>query len=381
MLKINKSCTGCCACVSICPKKCIEMKMDKEGFPYPYIDASECVNCHLCEKVCQKEIDKGELSTQLGYACYHEDKLIQKQSSSGGVFFALAQWVLEKSGVVFGAAFDDNLILRHVSVVSIDAVKKLQGSKYVQSLIGNTYVEAEKFLEMGRWVLFSGTSCQITGLKKYLRKTYKRLITIDFLCHGVPSPGLLEEYFSYCEKKAGARIDTKNLPNFRDKSIDWRNYSIKIFFENGEEYSNVHYEDWYMRLFLENYSLRLSCYQCPFSSGGTCADITLGDFWKIDKIYPSVYDKDGVSCIFINSKLGQNIWEGIKMSFHAVEIEKVELERLKASYSGKRRIPWRRKYLFKHFKKMSFECLCVNVRKTSFLEKVIRKAGRKFSRR
>ena len=196
MIKIarKEDCTGCHSCYNVCPKKCIDMKFDEEGFLYPSIDSSKCVECGLCEKVCPI-IHTIEIENEpIAVGCYNKDEKIRMDSSSGGIFTLLSELVIQYGGVVFGAEFDENYNVRHSYVDNIEDLYKFRGSKYVQSTIGNSYYNAKQFLEQGRQVLFSGTPCQITGLKRYLQKDYDNLICQDIVCHGVPSTNVWEHY-------------------------------------------------------------------------------------------------------------------------------------------------------------------------------------------
>ena len=194
ILEKNKCC-GCYGCVNICPKKCISMKYDNEGFAYPVVDKEKCVNCGLCEKACPtfKNLNLEKYNYE-GYVCYNTNEEARKSSSSGGIFILLCEEVINKKGVVFGASFDENFIVKHSYAETLEGCKKFKGSKYVQSQIGDTYKQAKKFLEEGRIVLFSGTQCQIKGLNLFLNKKYENLLAVDIICHGVPSPMVFEKY-------------------------------------------------------------------------------------------------------------------------------------------------------------------------------------------
>ena len=200
MIRVNdkKECCGCNACVQSCPKKCIVMARDEEGFLYPEVDYSQCVECGLCEKACPiLNAEKKQDMVLKCYVAYAKDESIRLQSSSGGVFTLLAEAILQKQGIVFGASLDENMQVKHISIDNVADLSLLRGSKYVQSDIGNTYIEVKKNLENGRQVLFSGTACQIAGLKQYLRKDFENLYTIDILCHGVPSPKVWDLYLQW----------------------------------------------------------------------------------------------------------------------------------------------------------------------------------------
>lgn len=226
-IKDKKDCCGCSACVSKCPAKCIELKEDEEGFLYPEVNKVLCMDCSLCEKVCptisgEFENDRRPLASYIAYA---EDLSVRLESSSGGLFSLFAENIIVNGGIVFGAAFDSDWTVRHTAVDLKNELNRLRGSKYMQSRIENTYKEAEKFLKSGRKVLFSGTACQVAGLKTYLGKDYENLYTIDVLCHGVPSQRVWKLYLEEQEKRNDSHV---KMVSFRWKNTGWKNYSLKL---------------------------------------------------------------------------------------------------------------------------------------------------------
>ena len=292
MIKITdkKDCCGCAACVQRCPKQCISLKEDGEGFLYPVVDESLCVGCGLCEKVCPiiNRPEKLPVKEVLAVKNRNEDE--RMASSSGGVFVALAKNVIDQGGVVFGAVFDENWEVKHTYAESMDGVRPMMGSKYVQSRIGDTFRQAERFLKEGRKVLFTGSPCQITALHNYLRKDYPNLLSVDFLCHGVPSPGVwrryLDEVLDRSARRAAAGKNTvlssslKSLPvitgiEFRDKTLHgWQKYSFVVrgasaskADKNSVLLSDIHYDNPFMKGFLRNVYLRPSCYRCKCKNG------------------------------------------------------------------------------------------------------------------
>lgn len=304
----KEDCVGCNACVQRCPKTCISMEADEQGFLYPKVDLDRCIDCHLCEKVCPV-INQSEPRKPLGtYAAKNKDTEIQRQSSSGGVFFALAEKVIEDGGVVFGARFDENWEVIHDFAESLEQVKAFLGSKYVQSKIGNTFSQAEAFLKEERKVLFSGTPCQIAGLRLFLKKDYGDiLILVDTACHGVPSPMIWKEFLIGNSKNTGYSTNSISDISFRDKRDGWDKYGMRIvYMKNGEQ------NEWYcpmtdnifMHGFLKDLYLRPSCYDCPAKCGKSHSDITLADFWGIDRSDPYLYKKGYFSLVLANSKNG-----------------------------------------------------------------------------
>jgi len=306
-IKDKTNCSGCYACYNICPKSCITMKSDTEGFWYPEVDKNKCVNCDLCENVCPILHDRIIDNAPKAYACYNKDEVTRLKSSSGGIFSLIAKYVLKQKGVVFGASFDENFQLVHTYTESEDEIYKFRGSKYVQSKIGHSYSLAKKYLEDDRIVLFTGTPCQIDGLKSFLKKDYEDLITQDIVCHGVPSPKVWEKYKSEVAK--GHKIINVS---FRDKSKGWSNGSLKIDFDDGTSFSQLGSDNIYIRGFIKNLYLRPSCFDCHSKSIHRNSDITLADFWGIQNIAPELNDEKGISLILINSVIGQKILDDIK---------------------------------------------------------------------
>ena len=305
----NYECTGCHTCSEICPKKCITMTADKEGFLYPVVDKEKCIGCNLCEKVCPV-ISKNETNNNpIAFAAWNKDEAIRAKSSSGGVFTELAQYVIGHGGTVFGAAVNDNIKVEHIGISNIEDLGKLRGSKYVQSRIGNTYSKAKSLLEKGEYVLFSGTPCQIEGLLKYLGHDYDTLITQDIICHGVPSPLVLSKYLEFRQKKLKSKI--KNI-QFRNKTYGWKNYAFNIELEDGTNDIQKGNENLYINCFLTDMCLRPSCYNCNFKSDIRPSDFTLADFWGIENIIPNIDDDKGISLVFANSDKSKRIFNEIK---------------------------------------------------------------------
>lgn len=304
MIEINDKfkCCGCSACVQRCPKQCISLKEDDEGFLYPVVDKENCIDCGLCEKVCP-ELHVAEERVPLNvYAIKHKNEEIRMKSSSGGVFTLLAEQIIDEDGVVFGARFDDSWEVMHDYAETKEDLDAFRGSKYIQSRIGNTFQQAEHFLKQGRKVMFTGTPCQIAGLKKYLRKEYKNLLAVDFVCHGVPSPKVWRMYLK--EISLGENI---TRVNFRSKKVGWKKYRMVV---NGKGclIDELFYENTFMQTFLRDFILRPSCHQCVCKAGRSGADITMGDFWGIEKILPEYDDDKGCGLILNYSNNGLDIY-------------------------------------------------------------------------
>ena len=312
----KEKCCGCTACVHICPTKCIEMKEDKEGFLYPATDNEKCINCRKCEEVCPIDNiinDNTETNTFVGY---NKDEIIRKNSSSGGIFSLVAEWVLSQNGVVFGAAFDENFEVCHIAVETKEELSKLCGSKYVQSRLDNTYPFVKKYLENDRKVLFTGTGCQVAGLKKFLNKDYANLYAVDVLCHGVPSPRIWKMYLDDKKKQYNATIDKIE---FRNKAFGWKNFSVNIEFSDNQKYCIKFYEDKFMQMFLGNIDLRPSCYNCRFKGFPRISDMTIGDSWGIENYMPDMDDDKGTSVIIVNSLKGKQMLDAFMGSLNLRE--------------------------------------------------------------
>lgn len=306
VLEKNK-CSGCGACANICPKKAIKLIEDNEGFKHPEIDQDKCINCGLCKKTCPVLNTKENSSLNKCYVAYNKNDEVKKTSSSGGIFDVIARKILDDNGIVIGAAFNDDMELNHIAIEKIDDLEKLKGSKYLQSNIGNMFSYVKEKID-DKKILFVGTPCQVAGLHAYLKKDYNNLICIDLFCHGVPSPKLFNKYIKELEDSNNSRVVKYN---FRDKKTGWDTYSNTYKLENDKEISQLQKDNNYMKLFLSDIALRESCYNCNFKLGNKYSDITLGDFWGVQKYYPEMYNKQGVSAIIVNTEKGQKIFKDI----------------------------------------------------------------------
>lgn len=352
--KNKKDCTGCHACYSICPQSCIFMETDNEGFWYPKVNYDKCINCGSCIEVCPIINKKTVTNKPLAYACINKDETIRLESSSGGIFTLVAEQVIGNGGVVFGVGFDEDFKVVHSYVKNKEWLGEFRGSKYVQSKIGDTYKQAKDFLKQGREVLFTGTPCQISGLKSYLGRDYDNLFCMDNICHGVPSPKVWEKYVSYREHVASSK--TRRIA-FRHKDKGWTRYSVLFSFHNNTEYLRTRRHDLFMKAFLKDICLRPSCYSCQFKTLHRESDITLADFWGIQRILPDMDDDKGTSLIFVNSAKGQAMFQKIKdkMVYKEVDINQAALYNSAAiksvEYNPKR------ESFFKELEKLPFDKL------------------------
>lgn len=352
-LKEKIKCNGCSVCAAVCPKNCITMTSDELGFLYPQIDETLCIDCGLCEKACPVFNSDVPETTPKAYAVKNTQENIRMQSSSGGVFTAVAEKILADGGVVFGAAFtDDFKAVEHIAVENTEDLHKLRGSKYVQSRIGDSYEKAKRELGKGRKVLFTGTPCQIGGLLSFLKKDYENLFTQDIVCHGVPSPSVWEKYVELREQKSGAKTA---FASFRAKNTGWVKFSMLMKFENGKEYTQPLSDDLFVQGFLKNIYLRSSCYDCAFKTIYRQADITLADFWGVWNVHPEMHDDKGTSLVITNSEKGECLINSISNQLEIIETDVNEA--VKFNSAAEKSVPHnpQREAFLNDFKNTDFE--------------------------
>lgn len=332
ILSNENLCTACTACKHACPVQAITMKRKPDGFLYPHINENICVGCGKCKKVCPIENIPVLYEGSECLAAYNKNEGQRLKSTSGGVFYLLAQQILREEGIVFGAAYNSENKVVHQKVVSIDDISALQGAKYVQSELNDTFLDAERALKAGKDVLFSGTPCQIAGLKKYLEKDYEKLLTVDLVCHGVPSPLAWESYLEYRKDKDNQEKIADKI-NVRSKETGWSrySYSVQYSYNDGYVYQKPSGQDPYMRAFVSNMTLRPSCNECHFKGLKRCSDFTLGDFWGIWNIKPEMDDNKGTSLVVIHSEKGKEYWEKIKSYCESVSVSEEESYRENSS--------------------------------------------------
>lgn len=337
------NCCGCSACVSVCPKHCIKMEEDNEGFLYPAVNENNCINCGLCEKVCNVLYPYERREPQRVFAAINKDERVRFKSSSGGVFYILAERIIHNGGVVFGARFDKNWQVVMDYTEDMEGVELFMGSKYVQARIENAYADVKRFLIEGREVLFSGTPCQVAGLRKFLRKSYENLLTIDFICHGTPSPRVWKIYL----EDVTSRSNIIKSVEFRNKTKGWNNFSFRIKYNEEDKTISMlspFFQNHYMKAFLQDITLRPSCYACKAKGGSSHSDITIADFWGINTIYPNMDDDKGTSLVLINTKKGND-----SLDFTQMNVEETTYDCIKSlnpAYSASAKIHPKRKEFF-----------------------------------
>ena len=383
-IKNKKDCCGCSACVQKCPKQCISLYEDNEGFLYPRINTESCINCGLCELVCPVLNQAEERIPMEVFAAKNPNEEIRKESSSGGIFTLLAEQTIDYGGVVFGVKWNEHFEAVHAYTETKEGLADFRGSKYVQSLTGNTFKQTEQFLKQGRQVLYSGTPCQIAALKLYLKKEYDNLLTIDIICHGTPSPGVFRWYLSEELQMTAARQNNKKLElsnpstitsiakadilakeqgfkikdiRFRDKRLGWKNYHFTFSLVNistsaQTSISHPFHENTFMRGFLRDIYLRPSCYACPAKSGKSDSDITLADYWGINMLIPELDDDRGISAIIVNTKKGQIVLHSTDAELYTAPYEDICTKNPSLLKSGS--VPQYRETFFSHKHKKGF---------------------------
>lgn len=314
---VGSSCTGCEACAAVCPQGCIEMRPDADGFAYPHVDRARCADCGLCDLRCPLEPLRAAARPLASYGARTRDRDVLAHSSSGGLFTELARSVFRAGGCVFGCALDSvSLRARHVKAESESELAPLRGSKYVQSRIGNAYADCARELRSGRQVLFSGTPCQVAGLKAFLGADQANLLTVAVVCHGVPSPAVFERYKGEAARALGAPV---RRVFFRSKVNGWKRQTI-VAETDGASQAEL-FPRSYLRDF--NRMLRLSCHACPFRAGRSEADLQIGDFWGLDALYPEHDDDLGMSVAIVWTEKGRRAFESLAVESFPVPYEHV----------------------------------------------------------
>lgn len=363
----KKNCCACGACMNICPKNAIKMQEDEYGFLYPRIDEKKCVQCGACQKVCAYQNGQVGNTPIKCYAAVNKDKEELMKSASGGIFAAMATTILKDGGVAFGAALDfedGHAHPHHIAVREESQLYRLQGSKYVQSVIENTYAEAKEELDLGKKVLFSGTPCQIAGLYGYLRKEYENLITVDVICHGVPSAKMFDDFLQNETKRRGAEKVKSYI--FRDKKKGWGTNN-RIDFEYGPGKNKKIYIPArltsYNTFFYDGDIFRENCYKCPYAKKARIGDFTIGDYWGIEKEHPELMSRDefdekkGISCMLVNTEKGLKFNEHVRKILYIKESTFDKIKKKNGQLNHALNETKKRNYIMKKYRTESYEKL------------------------
>lgn len=367
---IGKDCTGCSSCYNICNSNAISMIPDSEGSYYPVVDYSKCKECKACVNRCPilSNIDNADYSYPKVYAAWNKDENVRINSTSGGIFSALAHSVISEGGIVVGAIYDENFEIKHVCIDNEGKINELRQSKYAQSIIGNIYRQVKDYLQNGKTVLFCGSPCQSAGLQNFLNKKYDNLYCCDFICRGVISQKVYQKYLKDLESIYDSKV---SKVHFKNKDFGWNRFSTKISFENGKNYHQDRNHDYYMKGYLKhNLYLRPSCHVCHFKTLPRVSDLSLGDFWGIGNYKKELDCDKGTSVILINSQKGQKLFDSIKNN---IVFEERTVENVIAGNScllETAKPGTYREYFFKKIDKQRFDLLIENIdRKANTIKK------------
>lgn len=346
-------CCGCTACASICGHKALTMVADEEGFVYPECDESACTDCGLCEKVCPVITrDASKIDNEIPIrvlALHNKDEQTWTSSSSGGVFSALAELTVNRGGIVYGAEYDDRFVVVHRGETSADGILKFRGSKYVQSDLTGIYREIRAHLRDGKEVLFSGVPCQVEGLKNFLLKPYDNLTTVDILCHGVPSPKVFADYISYIQRHT---ILPLRKVFMKDKTFGWGYQNLRLTYCGKTSEFNTPVSNLWNKIFYDHVANRPSCHKCRFKNLNRAGDLSIGDFWGIDRHHPEFASQNGISLLLINSLKGEKVWNDVRTNFNHIESDIEECLQPVLQHSSPEpsdRVPFWKEYLERGF--------------------------------
>lgn len=348
-------CYGCGACEQICGHEALRLNANTEGFLYPEIDSTKCTNCGLCEKVCPIDVNPTWRVKRTIAAKYQDPSVMD--SASGGMFKAIADYVLGKNGYIAGCVFDNSFNAVHILSNAPDDIRRMQGSKYVQSKIGNVYKEVRQKLREGHLVLFSGTPCQVAGLYGFLMKQYDNLITIDLICHGVPSPKLLQIYLDTTFRPKGNIIDFK----FRNKRKNgWCSQGSVTIEKNGkikEKRTSPFTDSYYYFYYMANDISRICCYSCKYSSTSRVGDITIGDYWNLQNILPNFDCSEGVSVALVNTDKGKKIVESLSGNLIQTETKLQEAVDANGNLKAPCEMPDKRKVIYAEISQYGYKAV------------------------
>lgn len=355
----KRKCCNCTACASVCPINCITMMTDKEGFKYPQADETKCINCGLCEKVCpvaHSEICFSNKYQIEGYVIRDKRKNVVSDSTSGGFFTSLAEYTLNKLGRVYGAEFDSQFRVHHICIDKIDDISKLRGSKYVASDVEDSFKKIKSQLDSGVYVFFTGTPCQVAGLKSYLRKDYKNLITMDVICRGTPSPLFWKKHLEYQENKHNSKI---KFIRIRNKTYGYHSGTMLIEFANGKKIYESARSNYYLKAFFGDLCSKPHCYNCAFKHEEHCSDFTVYDAWHAGELADIKDDDKGWTNLIIQSAKGKQIFKDIKDNYiyYPADYKKaIELDGIMVNNS----VPWngKREQFFNNIQNESLQDHC-----------------------
>lgn len=378
-IKDKSNCCGCEACMNICPKKCISMVEDEEGFRYPKIDKEKCINCKLCERVCPiiNEVKKDNTLNSLQfYASYNKDDRVLRNSSSGGVFSLLADFIYKKNGIVYGVVQENTFEVKFIRADHREDLEKIRGSKYLQANMNDIYNQVLMDLNNGRYVLFSGTPCQVAALYNFLKRDYEKLYTMDVVCHGVPSNTVYKKYIDFIENKFSKKV---TFIKWRDKINGWGPNNVTLYFNDNSKYTTISRENPFQTGFLDNIYLRPSCYKCIYAKLPRIGDISLADFWGYDGKLLKDNQNKGLSVVIVSSEKGKIIFEEIKENLILEKVsEQYVKDRCRHAYTHPI-VNENREKFFKDFKGMKFKKICrkYNMEQPTII-RLLKKVKRKF---
>lgn len=370
---ISNRCCGCRACEQKCPKQAISCKESNEGFLYPVIDENKCTNCSLCLNTCPVAsiVEEKDFSQQY-YAVWAQDKQVLKNSSSGGVFYPLAESFIKRGGYVCGCINDENCLPKHILTNNAKDLLKMQGSKYVESYIGHIYLRVREKLNEGIEVLFTGTPCQVAGLYKFLEKPFANLTSIDIICHGVPSRLLFSEYLKW-----QAKVHKGKITDYRFRSKDKHDWSLTYKMTVSKTHKNKVVEhmaslDPYYYSFLQGITYRESCYTCKYSSMNRVSDITIGDFWGIEQLDSRLNNPNGVSAVIINTNKGEAVFSNIKYLFFYESVCADQIKKCNGNLIAPTKRPQERTMIYLNLREQGFARLAKKdlKHKRYFVEKI-----------
>lgn len=371
-------CCGCQACVNVCPKGCITMKYDEEGYIYPVVDTEKCIGCNLCTKVChltnKDAVKKSFIEDRKFYAAYNKDSDTMKNSSSGGIFWLLAKKFIGENGVVYGVEQTSLYTVEHKRAETIDDCAPFRKSKYLQSDVNDSYKKVKEDLLNNRKVLFTGTPCQVAGLYSFLGKEYDNLYTLDVVCHGVPSMKVFKKYIKELEEDKNKKA-TQIV--WRDKSKGWGPNRVCVTFDDGDKLVQNSKENLFQFGFLKNVYLRPSCYKCKYAKLPRIADVSLADFWGYEGVLKEENNNRGLSIVILCSKKGIEMFEAVSkdIKYHDVSEEYVKSKSRHAYLHPEEN--YDREYFFRDIDKYSFNKLAEKyIKPTTAKGKVMKKLRR-----